>query len=112
MSEHKFTMLDSYPGVVFVLSHSYEEVQATLDTDKQQEMVDALKAYVETSDIVTPEDFNGVMYVPYDFHVDEEGAVIYTGPDADDPLYVKERFTKAINEFTESRAMELGMENP
>jgi hypothetical protein len=49
MSEYKFTMLDSYPGVVFVLSHSYEEVQATLDTDKQQEMVDALKAYVETS---------------------------------------------------------------
>lgn len=111
MSDYKFKMLDDHPGVIFVLSHSFEEVLAMGDAVKEEGgLVREAMAFMKENGITEIEDFNGFSYVPYNFNVNEDGAVVYAGPEADDPLYLKERFTKALEEFMKMRAMSLGME--
>lgn len=104
MKEYKFIMAEDDNTTVVILSHSIEEVEN--DTDNA---LIALKSFVEANCVKT---FVGVMYVPYDFYFDDNGAAGFCGPETDHPYYDQERFKAAMDKFTADTLDERGREAP
>ena len=111
MKEFKFATNPDEEGLVMILSHSHEEIAAMPEDEAKAGIVKACNAFCVENDI-TPEIFKGVMYIPYEFYFDEDGAAGYRGPDADDPWYIQERFTAAMDKFTADTLEERGFANP
>ena len=107
MKEYKFIEQADGKGIAAIcVSHTAEQCQEDVDI-----AFAALQQWIKDNDI-DQETFAGVMFVPYDFYFDDNGAVVYKGPDAGDPMYDQDRFTAALDKFTVDTLDERGRAAP
>jgi len=107
MKEYRFVEQATAEGIACVcVSHTAEQCKDDVDTAYA-----ALRQWVIDNDI-DESTFAGVMFVPYEFYFDENGAAGFRGPAADDPLYDQERFSEALEQFTAETLDERGAASP
>lgn len=113
MKEFKFATDPDEEGLVMIISHSYEEVMEMGEEEAKAEngIIPAMGVFCKENDI-TPEMFKGVMYIPYDFYFDENGAAGFRGPESDSPYYDQDRFAEAMDKFTADTLNERGSAAP
>jgi len=104
MKEFKFVMNPDDDSEVVVTSHWHDEVEADIEN--------AGKALQEFVNANCRDTFESIMYVPCEFHFDDAGNAIYTGPDADHPFYNSERFVEEMEKFNAGTLDQRGAENP